>query len=291
MVPDSVAGCTSAMFLRLVPLIAALACQSSLASSVGDPTAVPAAAPSCAGSLCLDDAVYQLAPAASLNHARLFDGGTRYGELLQLGNFGLGALSPLEGEVIIVDGVVFHADENGQVRTLPLTATTSFAIIKRFVPEHRIALPSVSDHGQLMAALDEALVSPNRLYAVRIDGVFDDMQLRSVARQSPPYPALEEVIATQRTFQAQDIEGTLVGFRFPVYLGPVNAPGWHFHFVSADRRWGGHVLDLAAQGLSADLDQAGSLHLMLPDDAGFNAADFDDLESGGEGFRRAIRGR
>jgi acetolactate decarboxylase len=36
----------------------------------------------------------------------------------------------------------------------------------------------------------------------------------------------------------------MVGFRFPAALGAVNVPGWHFHFVSADRRRGGHVLDL-----------------------------------------------
>lgn len=278
------------MSMHLFALIATLALQSASAPSELGPDSAPAAKLPC-GIHCRDDAVYQLAPAASLNHARLFDGGTRYGELLQLGDIGLGALSPLEGEVVIVDGTAFHADVDGRVRTLPPTATTSFAILKRFVPDHRIALPSIGTLAQLAATLDGALSSPNRLYAVRIDGVFDDMRLRSVARQSPPYPALEEVIAKQRTFHAQRVDGTLVGFRFPAYLGPVNASGWHFHFVSADRSWGGHVLDLAARGLNAELDEAGSLHLMLPRDAGFDTADFDGVESEGDGFSRAIRGR
>lgn len=268
----------SSILLALLPLAASSASGST-------------AAQTCATDHCIDDAVYQLAPAASLSQARLFDGGTRYGDLLQFGDFGLGALSPLEGEVIIVDGTAFHADEHGRVRELPATATTSFAFLKRFVPERRVALTPVGDYAQLNAALDRALESPNRLYAVRIDGVFERMRLRSVARQRPPYPSLDEVVAAQQTFEAQDIEGTLVGFRFPPYLGAVNAPGWHFHFVSADRRWGGHVLDVAAQTLSAKIDETRSFHLLLPRDAGFDAADFGDQEFASEGFRRAIEGR
>lgn len=279
------------MPLRSFLTIAAFAIPLSVLPPATGSAAESATGRACIADQCIADAVYQLAPAASLSQARLFDGGTRYSDLLQFGDFGLGALSPLDGEVIIVDGIAFHADEHGRVRELPATATTSFAFLKRFIPERRVALTPVGDYAQLNAALDSALESPNRLYAVRIDGVFERMRLRSVARQRPPYLSLDEVVAAQQTFEAQDIEGTLVGFRFPPYLGAVNAPGWHFHFVSADRRWGGHVLDVAAQTLSADIDETRSFHLLLPRDAGFDAADFGDQESASEGFRRAIEGR
>src|SRR5262249_8659116 len=37
-----------------------------------------------------------------------------------------------------------------------------------------------------------------------------------------------------------DVDGTLIGFRFPAATISVNVPGWHFHFLSADRGRGGH---------------------------------------------------
>ena len=45
---------------------------------------------------------------------------------------------------------------------------------------------------------------------------------------------------TAHTFD--DVDGTLIGFRFPAAMTSVNVPGWHFHFLSADRSRGGHVL-------------------------------------------------
>ena len=49
-------------------------------------------------------------------------------------------------------------------------------------------------------------------------------------------------------FDFEDLEGTLVGFRFPDLTLGVGVAGYHFHFISKDRAHGGHVLDCRAKG-------------------------------------------
>jgi acetolactate decarboxylase len=46
----------------------------------------------------------------------------------------------------------------------------------------------------------------------------------------------------QPEFEFRDIAGSLVGFWTFEYANTMNVPGYHLHFVSADRARGGHLL-------------------------------------------------
>ena len=83
---------------------------------------------------------------------------------------------------------------------------------------------------------------------MRLDGRFDLVRARSVPRQAPPYRPLAEVVADQHVFELADVEGTMVGFRFPAYVEGIEVAGYHLHFVDADRRRGGHVLGSRSGG-------------------------------------------
>ena len=83
-------------------------------------------------------------------------------------------------------------------------------------------------------------------------------------RQLPPYRPLDEVVADQHVFEIADVEGTLVGFRFPAYADGVEVGGYHLHFISADRTRGGHVLECRVGHAVAGFDLAGELHVELP---------------------------
>ena len=48
-------------------------------------------------------------------------------------------------------------------------------------------------------------------------------------------PPITEEAANQHVFELEDVEGTVVGFRFPDYAKGMNVPGYHLHFVTADR--------------------------------------------------------
>jgi acetolactate decarboxylase len=100
--------------------------------------------------------------------------------------------------------------------------------------------------------------------AIRLDGRFDCVRARSVPRQEPPYRPLTEVVADQHVFELAEVEGTMLGFRFPTYVEGLEVGGYHLHFISADRSRGGHVLDSRSRGLRARLDPSDDLHVELP---------------------------
>ena len=89
--------------------------------------------------------------------------------------------------------------------------------------------------------------------------------MRSEPKQQPPYRPLAEVIKAQQVVHTfDDVDGTLIGFRFPAATTSVNVPGWHFHFLSADRSRGGHVLGLTTgEGLTL-LEEFSDLRIRLP---------------------------
>src|SRR5262249_44845894 len=95
----------------------------------------------------------------------------------------------------------------------------------------------------LDARLDDALEQKNNFLAVRVDGRFAAITLRSVHRQEPPYRPLADVVKGQSVWTLKEVSGTLVGVRSPAWVAGLNVPGYHWHFLSDDRTVGGHVLD------------------------------------------------
>lgn len=119
-------------------------------------------------------------------------------------------------------------------------------------------------HEELLANLDALVPAGASSCAIRLDGRFEFVRARSVPRQKPPYRPLTEVVAGQHVFELADVEGTMVGFRFPAYVEGIEVAGYHLHFASADRSRGGHVLDSRSRGLRARLDPSNDLHVELP---------------------------
>jgi acetolactate decarboxylase len=193
-----------------------------------------------------------------------YEGDLRFGELAEHGDLGLGTLNGLDGEMIAIDGRFYRADVDGAVAEVDAEACTPFAVVTRFEPtiEERIAGPL--DHPQLLAHLDQLIPSGAASCAIRLDGRFEAVRARSVPRQSPPYRPLTEVVAEQHVFELTDVEGTMLGFRFPDYVEGIEVSGFHLHFISADRSRGGHVLASRSKDLRAQLDPSSELHVELP---------------------------
>jgi acetolactate decarboxylase len=108
------------------------------------------------------------------------------------------------------------------------------------------------------------LPSQNMVYAVRMHGIFPSMKVRAIPAQQKPYPTLAEAAKGQAIFEFRDAPGVMVGIWRPAYVGGVNAPGLHLHFLSTDKTSGGHVLDLAARRLLVTLDRTDGLDMRLP---------------------------
>ncbi|HKF83750.1 MAG TPA: acetolactate decarboxylase [Solirubrobacterales bacterium] len=194
-----------------------------------------------------------------------FDGDLSFAELAEHGDLGLGTLNHLDGEMIALDGEFFRADVDGRLNRIAPEERTPFAVVTRFEPELDIRLGDEElDHDALLDRLDGLVPPGASSCALRLDGRFDLVRARSVPRQQPPYRTLAEVVAGQHVFELTDVEGTMLGFRFPVYVEGIEVAGYHLHLVSADRRRGGHVLGSRSRDLRLRIDPSNDLHVELP---------------------------
>ncbi len=193
-----------------------------------------------------------------------FDGDLSFAELAEHGDLGLGTLNRLDGEMIALDGEFFRADVDGEVQPIPAAEKTPFAVVTRFEAEIDVRLEGPLSHDELLATLDRLVPEAASSCAIRLDGRFELVRARSVPAQSPPYRPLTEVVADQHVFELGEVDGTMLGFRFPAYAEGIEVGGYHLHFISADRGRGGHVLDSRSDGLRARIDPSNDLHVELP---------------------------
>jgi len=204
----------------------------------------------------------------------IFDGKITFGELKKKGDFGIGTLDNLDGEMLALDGKFYQIDSKGTVKSIPDEAETPFAAMVFFEGEKNVKLAGVESLAKLQEKLDAEIPSTNLFHAVKLTGTFPVMNLRSVPRQEPPFRTLPEVAKEQSLFNLKDVKGTLVGFRCPEYVKGINVPGYHFHFLSEDGKQGGHVLDCALGRGSAAIDTLENFTMFLPRERNFMEADF-----------------
>lgn len=210
--------------------------------------------------------------------AGVYDGGLTMDHLLARGGFGLGTLNGLDGELVVLDGVAYHAAAGGRVDVPAGSTRTPFACVTRFAPGTSLALNGIDGLEALNAAVSAHLPTQNRFYAIRIDARFDRVRTRAIPRQAPPYAPLAEVTKQQVVTDFSG-PGTLVGLFSPPFVDGVNVPGFHWHFLTGDRTGGGHVLDCAFASAEARLDGMRSFTIDLPDSRAFDGLDLADDRS------------
>ena len=163
----------------------------------------------------------------------------------QRSGLGLGVAEAADGEIVGFDGEVWRIPEDGRpVRAEP-TLGLPFAVVSEggeSVTEH---LPPGLGFAEITTHIDAVLRRLDKHHdhlvaAVRLDGMFGDVLLRSEPRQTPPYPTLTTVLEHESSFPFNCWPGTLVGFRFPDVNDGIVIPGLHLHGVSDDRASGGH---------------------------------------------------
>lgn len=193
-----------------------------------------------------------------------YEGDLSFAELAEHGDLGLGTLNGLDGEMVALDSRFYRADVDGAVTEVAPGERTPFAVVTTFESAIEATLGGPLEHAGLLARLDELIPAGAASCAIRLDGRFDFVRARSVPRQHPPYRPLTEVVAEQHVFELADVEGTMLGFRFPGYAEGIEVSGYHLHFIDADRGRGGHVLASRSSGLRVRLDPSGELHVELP---------------------------
>jgi acetolactate decarboxylase len=202
-----------------------------------------------------------------------YDGQITLASLLQYGDLGLGTFDALDGEMIVINHQVYQAGVDGTVHLMPANATTPFAGVVPFKADLKDRCNETLTMKTFESHVDHLAPNSNLFLAVRFDGHFPLMKVRSVPKQKKPYPPLAEVTKQQSVFEYKDISGTVLGFRCPAFVKGINVPGWHLHFISDDRTKGGHILDFTATGGDLQLDLCNRFSMILSDKEQFGGLD------------------
>ena len=195
-------------------------------------------------------------------------------ELLQEGDTGLGTFEDVNGEMIVMEGQCFRADQDGNVSVVSPGTGVPFAAVAKLYGEQRFPLGNMPDIASVRTELTrkiEERFGLNSMHVVRIDGVFEKVDARSEAPYRSHHITLKEVLGqTQKAFLFENIRGSLVGVYFPDYMDGINMPGWHLHFLSEDRSKGGHVFDVSIREAAAKADKINGIVINLPKEAAFD---------------------
>jgi acetolactate decarboxylase len=144
--------------------------------------------------------------------------------------------------------------------------------VTRFDPEVDVKTGAVASLANLGKCCDEHRTSDNIFYAIRLDGHFGHVRTRAV-RPPGDHARLIDAAKAQAEFTFADISGTLVGLWSPSFSSAFSVPGYHFHFLSDDRKHGGHLLDCSAGALRLRAESLTDFHLALPENETFLRAD------------------
>lgn len=155
---------------------------------------------------------------------------------------GIGTFTNLDGELIMLGGVVYQVRTDGLPRIVDRSVTTPFLQAVRFRPETSVEVAPGTACADLLPVINQAIGDDSGVVAVRVRGTFTSLVTRSVSADPPPFRPLAETIAEQTIFPSEMTRAALVGFRQGADASGLGQPGLHLHALTWDRSGGGHVL-------------------------------------------------
>ena len=217
------------------------------------------------------ETVYQVALLQSLTQG-YYDGIIKVSELKEHGDIGIGTFEGVNGEMLVLDGTVYQALGDGTVQEAADDETVPFSNVTFFESDVKEEISGIKDINTLKDALTKTVENngKNMFCFVKLSGKFKTMNVRSEIKQEKPYKTLDVALATdQREFNYENVKGTVVALYCPDYMGGLNTPGWHFHFISDDKTKGGHILELAFDSAEAEYDITPEFDMCLSDNEDF----------------------
>ncbi|MBR6268486.1 MAG: acetolactate decarboxylase [Selenomonadaceae bacterium] len=227
-----------------------------------------------------------------------FGGTVTARQLRTLGDTGIGTFEGLNGEMIVLDGKIYQALGDGSVIVAPDKTIIPYATVTFFDKDIAVKLDNITDKAALEKALNAAVQEhgANSFYMVKFPAEFSSILFRSEYGSQEPYPTLVEALKGKQTeFTEKNIKGTLVGLYCPSYMEELNSVGWHFHFISEDKKKGGHILELSLKNATAYLDQTDRFNMILHDDKKFHELNLakdmkDDIRSAEQDTKGKLQG-
>ncbi|KUL89541.1 hypothetical protein ZTR_04468 [Talaromyces verruculosus] len=207
--------------------------------------------------------LYQYSLISCLMH-EIFSDGVPANEILEKGTHGLGTVAELDGEIVVIDSQAYHFTTTGNVRCLTKNDTVPFAMMTRFQPSTVRYLTCLTQK-RLWECL-YPLVGPEKNYflAVQIEARFECLTIRVIPKRNSADETLTALEKRQEMQTVENSTGILFGFWSPEYTQGFSVPGFHLHYLSEDRKIGGHVLDFEALKAKVSAAILKKYHLELP---------------------------
>ncbi len=221
------------------------------------------------------EAVHQVSMLSALLEGQ-YDGQTTFAELKKYGDSGIGTFEGLDGEMIELEGQFYQVKADGIAYPVADTMKTPFASVTYFEPDKSQVVNEEINFQQLQNRIDNMIANKNIFYAIKVTGDFKNVKTRSVPAQQKPYPPLAEVTKNQPTFVLDNVKGTLVGFWCPSYVNGMNVPGYHMHFLNAEKNAGGHLLDFTMKSGQIEIDATPNFYMCLPASEEFGKIDMNE---------------
>ena len=141
--------------------------------------------------------VYLCAPVNALVEG-IYEQKIPFSQIKQHGDFGLGTFDDLDGEMVMLDGEIYQITGTGQVHRVADQARTPFACVTFYRPLSQERLDREMSYADFQAWIGGLFPSPNIFYALRIDGRFSYLKVRSVPKQENYRPLVE--VAQEQSF-------------------------------------------------------------------------------------------
>lgn len=196
---------------------------------------------------------------------KVFDGDLTVKQLKTKGDIGLGSYTQLDGELVMLDGIPYRIREDGSVTVPEDDDKIVYVDAAYFEPDASFEINQSINFDSLRSLINEQLPTLNQFYSFLIKGEFSFMKCGGLNKQEKPYTdGLDVLIPNRPVFERNNVKGTIVGFYCPEFIGNINVAGYHFHFISDDKQFGGHVMALETNHVTVEYDPLLEYHFALP---------------------------
>jgi acetolactate decarboxylase len=177
----------------------------------------------------------------------------------------------------MTDGIAYRIREDASVSIAQDVDEIVYADAVYFKEDINFPVSSSISYDSLKKVLDKGLPSINNFYAFKITGTFDSITLGGLHKQTLPFTkGLDVLIPGRPVFRGANVKGTMIGFFCPQFIGDINAAGYHFHFISDDKKLGGHVMEITAtKEITVRQQKLLDYEFRLVDGRGFDTVRFD----------------
>jgi acetolactate decarboxylase len=207
--------------------------------------------------------LFQISPFNTFSQGN-YRGYVSFAEVAKHGDFGIGTLDGLNGEMVALNGVFYQIPSSGVPRQIGADEETPYVTVTFFQADKTIQVPETLNYSAFVSYINGTLTDHNAIYAIKVHGAYDSAKTRSPPQQTEPYPDITSALKNQAVFNLSNVSGTAVGFYFPNSMNGVDFAGFHLHFITDDRGAGGHLLDCTVSNATVEIEQINNYNLKIP---------------------------